>query len=76
MNKFQKSIISAFVLSLVMSIAIPADKSDKLIFSGFSLGWSSKVDGSKNEDRIKIVDDDTEVEYSFKLADWFAALFK
>ncbi|MGN0601811.1 MAG: hypothetical protein ACI4I7_03780 [Oscillospiraceae bacterium] len=75
MTKFQKSLVAAFLVSLIMAFALPEISMDNFIFSGFSLGWSSELTDKDSDDRVEIIDDDTDIEYSFKIADFFSFLF-
>ena len=75
MTKFQKSIITAFIITVIMTFTMPMQRIENFIFSGFSLGWSSDVEEKNSDNRVEILDDDTEIEFSFKIADLFARLF-
>lgn len=75
MTKFQKSIVAAVSISLAMALFMPAEDIDNFIFSGFSLGWSAEISEDTENERVEVLDDDAEVEYSFKIADLFSALF-
>ena len=74
MNKFSKSLVIGFVLTLVLAIS-PFNKFSDYLYSAFSFGMSSKSDCDNSDDRITIVDDESEVEYKFKILEIIEQLF-
>ena len=76
MKRIKRTIICSFILSLALSSAFPAEKIDKYIFSAFSLGGALEYEDDNNDDRITLLKDDTDIEYSFKIAEWFHKLFE
>lgn len=75
MTKVQKSLSLALALSLVMAVFPYHPTAKNMLFSGFSLGWSSKLDNDK-EQRVELLEDDTEIVYSFKITEWLMKLFE
>ena len=76
MTKFKKAVILSFIITVTMTFAMPTADVKNMIFSSFSLGWSSEIEEENDDDRVEIFDDDTEIEFSFKILDLFAGLFE
>ena len=76
MTKFKKAVILSFIITVTMTFAMPTADVENMIFSSFSLGWSSEIEEENDDDRVEIFDDDTEIEFSFKILDLFAGLFE
>ncbi|MDE6149478.1 MAG: hypothetical protein K2F81_05210 [Ruminococcus sp.] len=78
MSKFQKAISSAlcviFLFSVFFSHAEKNTEKYSMFFPGFSLGYS--VSENDKEERVSIVKNDDDVEYSFKLFEILSNLFK
>ncbi len=74
MDKLSKSIIAAFLSLLLLTPLGNNANGKKMLFSGFSLGWSSDIDDS-NDDIFKIIDGESKITCSFKIAEIIHRLF-
>ena len=74
MTKIQKSLTLALVASLAIAIFPYHPSAENMLFSGFSLGWSSRLENNRNN-QIEILDEDTEITYSFRISEWLMELF-
>ncbi|MGN1134365.1 MAG: hypothetical protein ACI4RN_07920 [Oscillospiraceae bacterium] len=74
MDKLSKAIIAAFISLLILSPFQGNTRGKEMLFSGFSLGWSSDISSSKDKS-FKIIEDDSDITCSFKIAEIIHKLF-